>query len=171
MPVRPHFRVDRIAIALGDQSGNPRRFSDRDICRGSQSRQAGVDHGDFLPILPNRSYFQPPFDVLNPFAIGVFIVMMSAVGFVGFILAKALGAARGIGLMDVDAVSFSMTRLSGTLGEDIAADAVLLAVLSNSLLKGLFALFYGSRDLRRAILPGFALMLAAGCAAAWIGAQ
>lgn len=50
------------------------------------------------------------------------------------------------GLMDVDAVSFSMTRLSGTLGADTAANAVLLAVLSNSVLKGLFASIYGSRD-------------------------
>lgn len=259
----------------------------------------------FLPILPNRSYFPPPFDVLNPFEIGVFMVLMSAVGFVGFILAKTFGAARGIGLMgmlgglvsstavtfgftqrsrtdpalsgtlasailaawtvmslrtlivvttldravggrlllplgafcltgalyclflylrgrqpgasekapfsnpfelgpalkfglmfmliltlsrsaqywfgnvgtyisslaaglmDVDAVSFSMTRLSGTLGTDTAANAILLAVLSNTVLKGLFAVASGSPGLRRAILPGFALMVAAGCAAAW----
>jgi uncharacterized membrane protein (DUF4010 family) len=72
------------------------------------------------------------------------------------------------GLMDVDAVSFSMTRLSGTLGAETAANAVLLAVLSNSVLKGMFAMISGSRDLRRAIMPGFALMVAVGCAAAWI---
>lgn len=262
----------------------------------------------FLPILPDRSYFAPPFDVINPFQIGVFIVLMSAVGFVGYILAKTLGAARGIGLMgllggmvsstavtlgftqrsrtdpgqsgplasaivaawtvmslrtlivvstldlqvglgiwvpliafaaagacfclylylrnrtpgesgstpfsnpfelgpairfgflfviilvasraaqfffgdagiylssfaaglmDVDAVSFSMTRLSTGAGLDAhsAGQAILLALLSNSLLKGGFAVVAGSRELRKALLPGTLLMLAAGCAGAWL---
>lgn len=262
----------------------------------------------FLPILPNRSYFPPPFDVINPFQVGVFMVLISAVGFIGYILAKTLGAARGIGLlgllgglvsstavtfgftqrsrtdpalsvalasailgawtvmairtlivvafldleigrrllaplgafslagllygallyrrhrkpdgpqpapfanpfelgpalrfgllfililtvsrsaqfwfgrtgiylssiaaglMDVDAVSFSMTQMNKEALHDpvAAAYAVLLAVLSNSLLKGGFALSAGSAELRKAILPGIAAMLGAGGLTVWI---
>lgn len=264
----------------------------------------------FLPILPDRSFFRPPLDVLNPFEIGLFIVLMSAVGFVGFILAKTLGAARGIGLMgllgglisstavtfgftqrsrkdpglsgplasaiiaswtvmsvrtlavvgtldiavgrrlwipltvfaltgsaysflllkrshppavseaspfanpfelgpalrfgllfvfilaasrcaqyffgsagtylsalaaglmDVDAVSYSMARLSvaARLDAESAANAVLLAVLSNSLFKGTFAAAAGSRELRKAVLAGLAMMVGlAGAAWIWTG--
>jgi uncharacterized membrane protein (DUF4010 family) len=45
--------------------------------------------------------------------------------------------------------------------------AVLLAALANSLLKGGFALVAGSRELRKAILPGFIFMVIAGFVAAW----
>jgi uncharacterized membrane protein (DUF4010 family) len=53
----------------------------------------------FLPILPDRAYFPAPLDILNPFRIGLFVVLMSVVGFVGFVFAKILGPARGLGLM------------------------------------------------------------------------
>jgi uncharacterized membrane protein (DUF4010 family) len=261
----------------------------------------------FLPILPDRSYFPAPFDVLNPFVIGLFVVLMSAVGFLGYVLSKTPMAAKGLGLMgivgglvsstavtfgftqrsrmepgmsrtyasailaswtimfartlivvtalnfeagrriwipvaaamaagavnglilhrhretpgntdsasfhnpfelgsalgfgllfasillasrsaqyffghagillssfaagmvDIDAVSISTTRLAGTTGMDVrtAADAVLLAALSNTLLKGVFSMTAGSRELRKAVLPGFVSILAAGFAAAW----
>jgi uncharacterized membrane protein (DUF4010 family) len=261
----------------------------------------------FLPVLPDRSYLAPPLDVLNPHEIGLFMALMSAVGFIGYVLAKTLGAARGLwilglmgglvsstavtfgftqrsrsesglalplasailgswsvmlartlvvvtalnvqvgrllwlplgaamaasvlyglflrfrrtgsvsgpapisnpfelgpvlkfgaifmliltasrgaqlylgsagaylsgfaaGLMDVDAVSFSMARLNQSAGIEAlpAAWTVTLAVLSNTLLKGAFASIAGSRELRWAILPGFALIVVAGCVAAWI---
>jgi uncharacterized membrane protein (DUF4010 family) len=262
----------------------------------------------FLPILPDRTYFPPPFDAINPFQVGVFMVLISAVGFVGYILAKTLGAARGIGLlgllgglvsstavtfgftqrsrtdpalslalasailgawtvmairtlivvafldleigrrllvplgafsfagllfgallcrrhrkpdaeepapfanpfelgpalrfgllfililtvsrsaqfwfgrtgiylssiaaglMDVDAVSFSMTQMNKEALHDPAAAAysVLLAVLSNSLLKGGFAILVGSAELRKAIVPGIVAMLGSGGMAVWL---
>ena len=262
----------------------------------------------FLPILPDRSYFPAPFDVLNPFVIGLFVVLMSAVGFLGYVLSKSSLAAKGLGLMgmigglvsstavtfgftqrsrmdpglsrtyasailaswtvmfartlivvtslnleagrrlwipmaaamaagavnalilhrqheavrkmddapftnpfelgsalgfgslfalilvasrsaqyffghagillssfagglvDIDAISISTTRLAGNPGMDVrtAANAVLLAALSNTLLKGTFSLSAGSRELRKAMLPGLASVLAAGCAAAWL---
>lgn len=74
------------------------------------------------------------------------------------------------GLMDVDAVSFSMAQMNkNVLHEPVAAAyAVLLAVLSNSLLKGFVALSAGSAELRKAILPGIGAMLGAGVLGAWI---
>ena len=261
-----------------------------------------------LPLLPDRTYGRPPFDMLNPFEIGLFVVLMSGVGFVGYVLAKALGAKRGIGLMgliggmvsstavtlgftqrsrsepahstilslailaswtvmcgrtlvvvtvlnvevarrvwsplaaamaagaayclflyrrqreagesekapfsnpfelgpalrfgllfvailvasrwarasfgdmgmylssftagllDVDAISFTMTRMAGHEGLDTreAGNAVLLAALSNTLLKAVLALSLGSAELRRAMVPGVLLILGAGVAVAWI---
>lgn len=260
-----------------------------------------------LPLLPNRSYLESPFDLVNPFKIGLFVVLMLGVQFVGYILAKLFGARRGIGiigllgglvsstavtlgftqrsrnepahsgtlslailsswcvmfgrtlavvwalnpevlgrawaplaaalaagggyclllyfrprhaagseaapfhnpfelgpalrfgllfvvilvasrwaqtafgnvgmylssftggLLDVDAISFTMSRMAAEGGVDAAAaaDAVLLAALANTLLKGALSIGLGSAGLRRAMLPGMLLMLAAGLLAAW----
>ena len=73
----------------------------------------------FLPILPDRSYFPAPFDVLNPFVIGLFVVLMSAVGFLGYALSKTSMAEKGFGLMGMigglvssTAVTFGFTQRS-----------------------------------------------------------
>ncbi len=49
-----------------------------------------------LPILPNQSY--GPFQVINPFQIWLFVVLVSGIGFLGYVLIKVLGAEQGIGL-------------------------------------------------------------------------
>lgn len=265
-----------------------------------------------LPLLPDRTYGHPPFDLLNPFEIGLFVVLISGVGFLGFALAKALGAKRGIGMMgllggivsstavtlgftqrsrsepalsgelalailaswtvmfartailvsvmnpevgrrlwfplgtaaamgaawclylfrrgnsgpderkapfsnpfelgpafrfgflfvailvaarwaqvwfgnvrmylssflgglvDVDAISFSMTRMAAGVGPGggldpvTAGNAVLLAALANTLLKGAVAVSTGSPGLRKAIFPGLSLMAAGGAMAEWL---
>ena len=259
-----------------------------------------------LPLLPNRSFWSPPFDLINPFQIGLFVVLMLGVEFVGYVLAKLLGPRRGIGLigvlggivsstavtlgftqrsrsepahsgslalailaswcvmlgrtltvvsvlntglarniwlplaasmaagsgyclylflrprqganadsapfsnpfemgpalrfgalfvliqiasrwaqigfgdlgiylssltgglMDVDAISFTMARMAGeTLDARIAGNAVLLAALANTILKGGMALSLGSSELRRAMLYGTVVIVAAGLLAAW----
>jgi uncharacterized membrane protein (DUF4010 family) len=260
-----------------------------------------------LPLLPNRSYLQPPFDLVNPFKIGLFVVLMLGVQFVGFVLAKLFGPRRGIalmgllgglvsstavtlgftqrsrhepaysgslalailaswcvmlartltviwalnpevlrhawqplaaalaagagyclflylkprqaadseaapfanpfelgpafrfgllfvfilvasrwaqiafgnlgmylssftaGLLDVDAISFTLSRMArdGGVAVSAAAQAVLLAALANTLLKGGVAGLLGSRELRKALLPGLGLMVVAGALAAW----
>lgn len=54
-----------------------------------------------LPLLPNRSYGPPPFDVLNPYNIWLMVVLISGISFLGYILFKILGSRRGIGLTGV----------------------------------------------------------------------
>jgi uncharacterized membrane protein (DUF4010 family) len=49
-----------------------------------------------LPLLPNRGF--GPFGVLNPAQIWLLVVLVSGIGFVGYILMKVLGAEEGIGL-------------------------------------------------------------------------
>jgi uncharacterized membrane protein (DUF4010 family) len=49
-----------------------------------------------LPLLPNDTY--GPLDVLNPFKIGLMVVLIAAIDFVGYVAVRALGAGRGLGL-------------------------------------------------------------------------
>lgn len=51
-----------------------------------------------LPILPNRSFFPPPFDVLNPYNIWWMVVLISAISFAGYVLVKVVDPRLGIGI-------------------------------------------------------------------------
>jgi uncharacterized membrane protein (DUF4010 family) len=51
-----------------------------------------------LPVLPNRTFGVPPFDVFNPFKIWLLVVFISGISFIGYILIKIIGTQRGIGL-------------------------------------------------------------------------
>jgi uncharacterized membrane protein (DUF4010 family) len=69
------------------------------------------------------------------------------------------------GLADVDAITLSVAQLSqsdGGLGISTASTAIILASMANTVTKGALVLIAGSRGLRRAILPAFLLILAAG---------
>jgi len=50
----------------------------------------------------------------------------------------------------------------------VAARAVTLAVMSNTVVKGAIVLGAGGVELRRALAPGFVLILAAGLLAAFL---
>jgi len=52
-----------------------------------------------LPVLPNRGF--GPYEVLNPFQIWLLVVLVSGIGFFGYLLMKLLGPERGIGLTAV----------------------------------------------------------------------
>jgi uncharacterized membrane protein (DUF4010 family) len=81
----------------------------------------------------------------------------------------AAAAAAVAGLADVDAITLSMAKLAGAddgIAVTAAARAVILALLSNTIVKGGIALTVGGRALRLALLPPFVVMLiAAGLAA------
>jgi uncharacterized membrane protein (DUF4010 family) len=68
------------------------------------------------------------------------------------------------GLADVDAITLSMSELSNTGNVELstAARAIVLAVMSNTVVKGGIVLSGGSPALRRAFLPGFLLILVTG---------
>jgi uncharacterized membrane protein (DUF4010 family) len=76
------------------------------------------------------------------------------------------GASALAGLTDVDAVTLSMANLAkSTISESVAATAILLAIISNTLVKGGITIALGSAALRRYTLPGFALVAVVGIAA------
>jgi uncharacterized membrane protein (DUF4010 family) len=67
------------------------------------------------------------------------------------------------GLADVDAIALSMAELSrnGGLSMEVASQAVVIAAAANTLAKGGVVLFGGDKQLRKVILPGLGLILAA----------
>jgi len=60
--------------------------------------QLAVISAIVLPVLPNRSLFLEPFDVLNPFKIWLMVVFISGISFLGYIAIKVFWAERSIGL-------------------------------------------------------------------------
>ena len=68
------------------------------------------------------------------------------------------------GLVDVDAITLSMSELnrSGNLAAQTAVRAIVLATMSNTVVKGGIVLTSGSASLRRVFLPGFLLILVTG---------
>ena len=58
------------------------------------------------------------------------------------------------GLVDLDAITLSVSQLNagGGLPSEVAVQALLLAILANTVVKGLMASFYGSSSLRREVI-------------------
>ncbi|MDD5674972.1 MAG: MgtC/SapB family protein [Chitinivibrionales bacterium] len=72
-----------------------------------------------LPILPDQRYGVPPFDIFNPRKIWLFVVLISLISFVGYVLVKIVGSKKGIGLTGLfgglassTAVTLSFTQRS-----------------------------------------------------------
>lgn len=74
------------------------------------------------------------------------------------------------GLADVDAITLSMSELSrgGTLSLETAGNAVVVAAMANTIAKGGIVLVGGSKEMRKATLPGVGLILLVGVASAFI---
>jgi uncharacterized membrane protein (DUF4010 family) len=125
-----------------------------------------------------RSHERGEVSVSNPFELGpaiqfgllfaiILFVSKAAqvyVGETGVYLSSVLA-----GLTDVDAITLSMARLAGAdVSYTVAARAVTLAALSNTLVKGGIAVSLGSASLRRYILPIFGAVLVVGIAVAFL---
>jgi uncharacterized membrane protein (DUF4010 family) len=75
------------------------------------------------------------------------------------------------GLTDVDAITLTMAELSqpgGDVTTEVASRAVTLAAMSNTVVKAGIVLTTGSSTLRKAVLPGFVLILVAGLGASFL---
>ena len=72
-----------------------------------------------LPVLPNRGFLAPPFDVLNPFKIWLMVVFISGISFLGYVAIKILGPKQGIGI-------------TGFLGGLVSSTAVTLSFSQRS---------------------------------------
>lgn len=111
--------------------------------------------------------FTNPFELTSALAFGA----LYAVILVGSKAAEMYLGTTGLyasavasGLADVDAVTLTMAELSrpgGSLSVETAAHAVVLAAASNTVVKGGIVLSLGASAMRRAILPGVAVILAA----------
>ena len=89
-----------------------------------------------LPFLPNQAYGPPGLAVLNPHTIWLFVVFISGIGFVGYVLIKVVGPGKGIWLTGLLGGLASSTALTLNLAgrsrenEDYAPDFTLGIVLS-----------------------------------------
>ncbi|MFP4347033.1 MAG: MgtC/SapB family protein [Thermodesulfobacteriota bacterium] len=86
-----------------------------------------------LPVLPDKAYGPPPFDVLNPFQIWLLVVFISGMNFIGYVLIKTVGTRRGIeltglfgGMASSTAATLSLTHRSR---KDHLAKSFALAIL------------------------------------------
>jgi uncharacterized membrane protein (DUF4010 family) len=70
-----------------------RRFTDEDI---RSTLQFVAVTGVVLPLVPNQGY--GPYEAFNPYSLWLMVVMISGLGFVGYILMRLLGARSGVAL-------------------------------------------------------------------------
>ncbi|MCA9945674.1 MAG: DUF4010 domain-containing protein, partial [Anaerolineales bacterium] len=139
---------------------------------------AGLVYGAYLYFAP-RSGETGEVAVSNPFELGPAITFGLLYGVI-LLVARAAQLYFGdtgvylssilSGLADVDAITLSMAELSssGNLELATAARAIVLATMSNTVVKGGIVLSSGSAALRRALLPGFLLILVTGTVLAFI---
>jgi len=66
-----------------------------------------------------------------------------------------------LGLTDVDALTMTMARLDGGLSVEMAARAIAIGILSNTVLKFLLGVSVGAPEFRRIVAPGFLVLGAA----------
>ena len=74
------------------------------------------------------------------------------------------------GIADVDAITLSLARMAGegTVGVTTASQAIVLAAMVNTTVKGGIVLAMGAASLRKSILPALGLILATGLALAFL---
>lgn len=72
-----------------------------------------------LPVLPARGFDSPPWDVLSPRNVWLMVILISGIGFSGYLAVKFAGPRRGIGL-------------TGLLGGLISSTAVTLSFAAKS---------------------------------------
>jgi len=118
--------------------------------------------------------FANPFELEPALKFGLLyaVVLLAAraaqmyLGNVGIYLSSVVA-----GLVETNAIALSMaelSRMSGNPSLPVAAQAVVLAAMANTASKGAIVLANGSAALRRALWPGFLLMLAAGIGVAFV---
>lgn len=94
-----------------------------------------VISGLVLPFLPNQAYGPPGLEILNPHTIWLFVVFISGIGFVGYVLIKIVGPGKGIWLTGLLGGLASSTALTLNLAarsrenEDYASNFTLGIVL------------------------------------------
>jgi uncharacterized membrane protein (DUF4010 family) len=143
------------------------------------SAAAGLAYCIYL-YLSQRTDEEGEVDFSNPFELGP-VIKFGLIYAVILLVSKAAQIYLGntglylssivAGLADVDAITLSVAELSRAgdgLSLNAGARAIVLAAMSNTAVKGGIVLTGGSPALRRALLPGFVLMLVAGIGVAFL---
>lgn len=70
-----------------------------------------------LPLLPDETFGPSPWDAVSPYNVGLMIVFISGLSFVGYVLIQVVGPRRGIGLTGILGGLVSSTAATLTLAE------------------------------------------------------
>jgi uncharacterized membrane protein (DUF4010 family) len=93
-----------------------------------------------LPLLPDRAL--DPYRVLNPYKIGVLVVLISGISFAGYFLTRILGARRGLGLTGLVGGLTSSTAVTAAMAAqarerpEFASACVFATVIANATMFG-----------------------------------
>lgn len=138
-----------------------RRFTTADI---RAALQFAAITGIVLPLVPNRDF--GPFDAFNPYTTWLMVVLISGLGFVGYVAMRLLGARAGLlitslfgGLASSTASTLAFSKRSRE-EPALSADYAFAAVASSTVMlpRTLAVIFVISPELALACTPGFALM-------------
>ena len=130
-----------------------------------------------LPLLPNQPI--GPYGVLNPAKVWLLVVLLTGIGWLGYLGVRALGSERGLlitglagGFVSASATTASMGRLSRTAGVRAPLASALAASLATFAQLAIVIGYVDPGILRRLWLPvaGAALVLAAVAAYVYRGA-
>lgn len=95
-----------------------------------------------LPVLPRDPIGPSPFDAASPFKVGLMVVFILGLSFLGYVLIKVVGARRGIGLTGVLGGMVSSTAVTLTMSERSKHSSGLRRALAMALLLA-WAIMYG----------------------------
>ena len=141
---------------------------------------AGLGYGGYLylsqrpPEEAEEVAFSNPFELGAALKFGLLFAVVLLISKAASLYAGDVGVYLSsfiAGLPDADAVTLSMAQLSGVRGGlsvRTGARAIVIGAMANTLAKGGIVLVTGSPQLRRAILPGVLLILAAGIGVAFV---
>lgn len=106
-----------------------------------------------------------PLDLKGAMVFGlIYVVILLAVSYANENLGESgtLVSSAVAGFSDIDAITISISKLTGvTLDLGIGAIAILIAVISNSLVKMGIGIYAGSGELRKNLLFGYGTMFIA----------
>ena len=69
-----------------------------------------------LPLLPNRAL--DPYEAFNPYKVGLLVVLISGISFVGYFLTRILGAQKGLGLTGILGGLTSSTAVTAAMAAE-----------------------------------------------------
>ena len=95
-----------------------------------------------LPLLPHNPLGPPPWDAASPFQIGLMVVFISGLSFLGYALIKLIGARRGVGLTGLLGGLVSSTAVTLTMAERSREATRLLRTLAMTVILA-WSIMYG----------------------------
>ncbi len=127
-----------------------------------------------IPLLPNEAY--GPFDVLNPFKIGLMIALVAGISFAGYVAARLVGSRRGLLVTGIVGGLVSSTAVTLTLARRAKEAPAVVPIVSVAILAASATMFArvltivavaDARLLRELALP-LGVMAAAGYILAFV---